>query len=111
MFESEIVISKIAFGIMVHGWPYEKFQEIPPYINLSFTLLRITNDDQLFFFFLCFHMVFNNSLLFMSMSNLVLINMHFKDMKIHMLICFFISILANMEKEWGGYKMKVIIKT
>jgi hypothetical protein len=60
----------------------------PSYINLSFTMMRITSDDRLFFF-LCFHTIFNNSLLITSMSNLILINMHFKDMKRHMLICFF----------------------
>jgi hypothetical protein len=32
------------------------------------------------------------------------------DMKRHMLICFFIFILVDKEKEWGIYKMKVIVK-
>jgi hypothetical protein len=41
------------------------------YINLSFALPCTTNDNQLFYFFLCFHMVFNYSSLFMSMSNLI----------------------------------------
>jgi hypothetical protein len=35
--------------------------------NFNFTLLMI----KFFFFFLCFHMVFNNSSLFLSMSNLI----------------------------------------
>ncbi len=38
---------------------------------LSFTLLCIINDDQLSLFFPMFHMVFNNSSLFMSISNLI----------------------------------------
>jgi hypothetical protein len=42
------------------------------FINLSFTLLHNTSDDLFFFnFFQCFHMIFNNSSLFMSMSNLI----------------------------------------
>jgi hypothetical protein len=32
------------------------------------------------------------------------------DMKRHMLICFFTSMLMDKEKEWGGYKMEVVIK-
>jgi hypothetical protein len=32
------------------------------------------------------------------------------DMKIHMLICFFISILMDIGKEWDSYKMEVVIK-
>jgi len=31
------------------------------------------------------------------------------DMKRSMLICFFISMLVDKEKEWDGYKMEVII--
>jgi hypothetical protein len=27
-----------------------------------------------------------------------------------MLICFFISFLVDKEKEWGSYKMEIIIK-
>jgi len=46
----------------------------------------------------------------MSMSNLIQINIHFMDMKRHMIICFFISMLVDMEKEWDNYKMEVIIK-
>jgi hypothetical protein len=41
------------------------------FFNLSSVLLRTTNNDQLFLFFLCFDMVFNNSSLYMSMSNLI----------------------------------------
>ncbi len=44
-------------------------QIILPLYHLGSTLLRTTNDNQ--FFFLCFHMVFNNSSLFMSVSNLI----------------------------------------
>jgi hypothetical protein len=32
------------------------------------------------------------------------------DIKRHMLICFFISMLVDREKEWGGHKMEVVIK-
>jgi hypothetical protein len=32
------------------------------------------------------------------------------DMKRSMLICFFISMLVNKEKEWSSYKMEVIIR-
>jgi len=32
------------------------------------------------------------------------------DMKKHMIICFFTSMLVDREKEWGGYKMEVVIK-
>ncbi len=67
-------------------------------LNLSFALLRTTSDNQLYIF-LCFQTIFNNSLLFMSMSNLILINIHFVDMERHMLICFFISMLVDREKE------------
>jgi len=67
--------------------------------NSSFALLHTTSHDQIFFFPLCFHMVFKNSLLFMSMSNLILINLHFMDMKRHILIFFFICMLVDREKE------------
>ncbi len=43
--------------------------------NLSYALLHTTSDDQLFFLFLCFH-------IFMSMSNLIKINIDFMDIKI-----------------------------
>jgi len=32
------------------------------------------------------------------------------DMKRQMLSCFFISMLVDREKEWGSYKMEVVIK-
>jgi hypothetical protein len=32
------------------------------------------------------------------------------DMKRHMLIYFFISMLMDREKEWGSYKMEVVIR-
>ncbi len=32
------------------------------------------------------------------------------DMKRHMLICFFISMLVDREKKWSNYKMEVAIK-
>jgi hypothetical protein len=55
-------------------------------------------------------MVFKNSLLFMSMSNLILINLHFMGMKRHILIYFFICMLVDREKELDSYKMKVVIR-
>jgi hypothetical protein len=72
--------------------------------NLSFALLHTPSHGHFYFFFLCFHMVFNNSLLFMSMSNLILNNLHFMDMTRHMLM------LVDREKEWASYNMKVVIK-
>jgi hypothetical protein len=65
-----------------------------------YTLLVMINY---FMFFLCFHMVFNNSLLFMSMPNV-----NFMEAKRHMLNFFFISMLVDKEKEWNNYKMKVV---
>jgi hypothetical protein len=44
----------------------------------------------------------------MSRSNLIEMNKHF--MKRHMLICFFISMLVDKEKECGSYKMEVVIR-
>jgi len=41
----------------------------------------------------------NNSSLFMSMSNLILININIKDMKRHMLISLFISMLVDKKKD------------
>jgi hypothetical protein len=47
----------------------------------------------------------------MSMLNLIyIINIHFMDMKRCMLIIFFIFMLMDREKEWGSYKMEVIIR-
>jgi hypothetical protein len=42
---------------------------VPLALNLSATVMRNTSDDQLFYFFLI--MIFNNSLFFMSMLNLI----------------------------------------
>ncbi len=44
-----------------------------------------------FSFLLCFHMIINNSSLYMSMLNLILININIMNMKKYMLICLFIS--------------------
>jgi len=60
---------------------------------LGSTLLGIGRGHQFFFLSLCSHMVSDSSSLFMSMSNLIWININFVDMKMHMLICFFISML------------------
>jgi hypothetical protein len=51
-----------------------------------------------FSFLLCSHTIINNLLLFMSMSNLILININIMDMKRHMLICLFISMLVAKER-------------
>jgi hypothetical protein len=67
--------------------------------NLSFALLHTTSHDQLFYFSLMFSYGFQYSMLFMSMSNLVLIDMNFVDIKIEVLIYFFISMLMDWEKE------------
>jgi hypothetical protein len=32
------------------------------------------------------------------------------DMKTHMIIYFFVSLLVDRDKEWDNYKMEVIIK-
>jgi len=48
-----------------------------------------------FSFLLCFHMTINN---FMSMLNLILINIHIMDMKRHILICFCISMSVGNER-------------
>jgi hypothetical protein len=57
-----------------------------------------------FSFLLCFHIIINNSSLFMSMSNFLLININIMDMKRHMLVCFFISMLVGKENR------KILIK-
>ncbi len=76
-------------------------------LKLGFTLLCITNVDQLFFLlFLCFHLFFNSSSLFMSISKLIWININITDTKRHILICFFISMLMGKRKEWGSYAWK-----
>jgi hypothetical protein len=46
----------------------------------------------------------------MSMSNLIQINIHFIDMKRHMLIFIFIFMLVDRKKERGSYKMEVVIR-
>jgi hypothetical protein len=74
--------------------------------NLGIVLLHTTNDNQLFFSFsLCFHMVFDNSSLFMSMPNLIWININIMDMKVHILFfCF------SYTCWWVGKKNVVIRK-
>jgi hypothetical protein len=51
-----------------------------------------------FSFLLGSHIIINNSSLFMSMSNLISININIMDMKRHMLICLLISMLVGKEK-------------
>ncbi len=43
-------------------------------------------------------MIINNSSLFMSMSNLISININIMNMKRHMLICFLIFMLVGKER-------------
>jgi len=65
------------------------------------------------FFFKCFHMVSNNSSLFMSMLNLIWININIMDMKRHMLICLFvfhIHVGEKRKKDEVVIKMDVVIK-
>jgi hypothetical protein len=42
----------------------------------------------------------------MSKSTLILININIMDMKTHMLICLFISMLVGKESVWNSYKDK-----
>jgi hypothetical protein len=70
--------------------------------------LHIMSDHQLFFFFLfflCSYMGFNSLSLFMSMSNLIWININIIDMKRHMLMYVFVSMWEIREKEWGRYEL------
>jgi hypothetical protein len=62
-----------------------------------------------FIFFLCFHMIFNNLSLVMSMFNLIWININFTDMIRHLLICFFISMLEGREKGSSNLYSSVVI--
>jgi hypothetical protein len=65
-------------------------------IKLNYALLHTINDNQLLL--LLFNMAFNNLSFFISMLNLIWFNLHFMDMKKHMLIYFFISMLVDREK-------------
>jgi hypothetical protein len=44
-------------------------------------------------------MIISYSSLFMSMSNLIVININIMDIKMHRLICLFISMLLGKEKD------------
>jgi len=44
------------------------------------------------------------------MSKKIQINIHFKDLKRQMLICIFTSMPMDREKEWGNYKMEVVVR-
>jgi hypothetical protein len=46
----------------------------------------------------------------MSMSNLIQINLKFMDMKKHMLIFIFKSMLVDRKKDRGSYKIEVVIR-
>ncbi len=68
-------------------------------LHVYYALLMTINY---FSFFLGFH-------IFMSMSNLIEINIHFMDMKRHMLICFFISMLVDRKNHWSSYKLEIVV--
>jgi hypothetical protein len=65
-------------------------------LELGLTLLHTTNYDFLFYYVLI--LIINYFSLFMSMSNLISINMNVIDMKRHMLICLSISMFVSMER-------------
>jgi hypothetical protein len=72
-----------------------------PLFNLGSMLIWTTSDNELFLNDFCmFSYGSNGSSLFMSMSNLVWININILDMKRHMLISLFISMLVGREEEW-----------
>ncbi len=50
------------------------------------------------FFLLCSHIIINNSSLFVSMSNLISININVMVVKRHILICLFIFMLVGKER-------------
>jgi hypothetical protein len=79
--------------------------------HCRFTLPAMINYFILFYFifFLCFHMIFNNLSLVMSMFNLIWININFTDMIRHLLICFFISMLEGREKGSSNLYSSVVI--
>jgi hypothetical protein len=52
-------------NICTHN-PWQCLVQLNLYYQFEFCVARHYNDDQLFICFLCFHMVFNNSWLFMS---------------------------------------------
>jgi hypothetical protein len=63
-----------------------------------------TRDDQDHFFFLCFHIVFNNSSLIMSMSNLIWFNINFiAHEKTHVNLFFHIHVGGYKKREWDNY--------
>jgi hypothetical protein len=74
------------------------------FTTLGSMLLRTTNEDQVFLLFLCSHMFSNSSSLFISMSNLIWIDVNTMDMKRHVLIFLLISMLLGREKKWDRYK-------
>jgi len=71
---------------IVHGQLQHMFVEQLIWA-LHYSALPMTINYSIFL--LCFHMVFNNSSLFMSMSDLIYINIIFMKMKRHILIGFF----------------------
>jgi len=68
------------------------------YRKLGFRVIAQHEWSSMIFFFLCSHMVSNSSSLFMSMSNLIWIDINIMEMKMHM--------LASKEKERNNYKNK-----
>jgi hypothetical protein len=81
--------------------PHSKYQFKCIMLNM---LLHNTSQWWSTFFLICFHTVVNNSSLFMSMSNLISINITIMDIKRHILICLLISVLVR----WVEKKREVV---
>jgi hypothetical protein len=62
------------------------------------------------FLYFCSCMVFNNSSLFITMSNLIWINITIMDMKRRMLIYILTSMLISKEKKWNNDIKNEIVK-
>jgi hypothetical protein len=71
------------------------------YRKLGFCVIAQHEWSSMNFLSLCSHMVSNSSSLFMSMSNLIWIDINVMEMKMHM--------LSSKEKERNNYKNKIYI--
>ncbi len=91
---------------MVIWLEWNKCHYIPHLTHSCSMLFHNVSDNQLFFpFFSHSHMVSNSSSLFMLFHIQLIwiwIYINIMDMKVHMLICFFIFMLTGREKEWGS---------
>jgi len=85
-----------------NGAHWGEIQIVNPIVNLGSTLLALPMEINNFISFIRFHMIFNNSSLLMS--NLIWIKINFMDMKRHVFIWFFISMLVGGGNELGNYK-------